>query len=173
MTDPSSEGAKSERDEAVAALFKDHRSEIIKFARGRGADDPVDTTDEAFLQLLTNWDHLHHTNKALPWMRTVVRRLTCKQFRNLERQRDLVRLLGLDLTATQVEFDLVLNEDQRAVFDAVLALSHQQCVIIVLQFWYELSITEIAQELGIQEKTVRTHNRRAIVKLRKSLGALR
>lgn len=173
MTNPPSKGAKSARDEVATEVFK-RRQEIVNIERRRGADDPQDATDEAFAQLITNWERLHDTNKALAWVRTVARRLTCKQFRDREREQNLARLLGLDLTsATQVEFELVLNEDQRAVFDAVLALSPQQRVVIVLQFWHDLTIAEIARELGIDENTVKTHNRRARAKLRKALGGLR
>lgn len=170
MTDPPDEGAKSARNEAVAGIFEEHRAGLEKFARGRGANDPEDTTDEAFLQLVIHWDQLHHTHKALAWMRTVVRRLTCKQFRDLERLQNMIRILGLDLAATQAESDLVLNEDQRAVLDAVRALSQRQRDVILLRFWFGLSVAEIAHKLSIKEKTVRTHDRRAKARLKKALG---
>lgn len=54
---------------------------------------------------------------------------------------------------------------------ALASLTDQQRTVVALHDGYEWSLSEIAQVLGLSKSSVQNHHRRAMKKLRKSLGA--
>ena len=169
-TDPASTGAAPKREQAVAALFQAHYPAMKRLAFLLGADDPEDVASEAFCQLVRNWSGLRSTDAGLPWLRSVVRNLTCRRIRRLERERKGVFLLESDpTTAPSVEYEAALQEDQRAVVNALKELPCRQREVLVLRYWGDLSEAEIATTLDIAAGTVKSHASRGMASLERTL----
>ena len=67
------------------------------------------------------------------------------------------------------ERSLIARQEMNAVWRAVSSLPQQQREIFVLRFREEMSLTEIAEVLGLQVGSVKSHLFRAINGLRKKL----
>jgi RNA polymerase sigma factor (sigma-70 family) len=71
------------------------------------------------------------------------------------------------------EDGLVLREDQRVVVAAVQHLPRQQRACVILRYYAELGIDDIASTLGISPNSVKTHLARALDALEMALGGTR
>jgi len=68
---------------------------------------------------------------------------------------------------------LLAREDVRAVWDVANQLSQQQRAVFLLRFVEEMELTEIADALGLQVGSVKTHLFRALQTVRGKLRDLR
>lgn len=64
-------------------------------------------------------------------------------------------------------------EERSALFDALQALPVQQRKVVVLRHWLGLSVRETANELGINEGTVKSHSSRGLAALEAVLAPQR
>lgn len=67
----------------------------------------------------------------------------------------------------------MLREDQRAVVAAVQRLPKQQRACVILRYYAELGIDDIASTLGISPNSVKTHLARALGALEVGLEGTR
>ena len=61
-------------------------------------------------------------------------------------------------------------EDRSGLWPALLSLSAQQCAVLVLRYFEDLTETEIATVLGCSPGAVKTHAARGLDRLRKSMS---
>jgi RNA polymerase sigma-70 factor (ECF subfamily) len=104
------------------------------------------------------------------WLATVLRNVLRQEGRAGARRtvRERTRATGADAPAAvdaAAELDL-----HRRLVERVHALDEPYRTVIVLRYLRELSPAEIARELGVPEKTVRTRIERALAALRARLG---
>ena len=69
-----------------------------------------------------------------------------------------------------MEDEITLREDQQRVIDALRELPHRQRDCIVLRYYDELGIDDIASTLGISRNSVKTHLGRGLDTLERTLG---
>jgi RNA polymerase sigma factor (sigma-70 family) len=69
-----------------------------------------------------------------------------------------------------IEDDLVLRDDQEEVIEALRDISHRQRDCLVLRYYHELGIEEIASTLGLSPNSVKTHLRRGLAALGQRLA---
>ena len=62
-------------------------------------------------------------------------------------------------------------EDRDALVRALAELSTGQRQVVVLRFWLDLSVDDVARDLGVSTGTVKSQSARALNRLRESLGA--
>jgi RNA polymerase sigma factor (sigma-70 family) len=65
----------------------------------------------------------------------------------------------------------VLRDDQQEVVDALRELPHRQRTCIVLRYYEERGIDDIAETLGISRNSVKTHLRRGMEAMEARLGS--
>ena len=75
-------------------------------------------------------------------------------------------------TIDAVADQLVRSEEHRRVIDAVRGLPARQRDCITLRYFEELSIDQIATTLGLSANSVKTHLRRAMAALDRSLAGV-
>lgn len=66
--------------------------------------------------------------------------------------------------------DVVVHEQPDIVLDAFDDLSVQQRAVTYLTYWHDLSVTQVAEILGVRDGTVRRHLARARSRLRGALS---
>lgn len=165
----------SEDTEAlVVELFRTEGRSLVRLARlfVDDRDAAEDLVQEAFLRLARHADRIDAREKAPAYLRSVVL--------NLARDHNRRGLVSLrhqsrsrreaDPIADEAGDQLVKSEEHQRVLDAVRALPTRQRDCITLRFFEECSIERISATLSLSENTVKTHLRRAMAALDRTLG---
>ena len=163
----SAEGA-IDVDALVVNLFRQEASSLVRLARlfvdDRNAAE--DLVQEAFIRLARSAHRLRDPEKAPAYLRSIVLNLARD-----DNRRGLVSLrhhLPSDDQAS-VDDQITLREDQQRVIDALRELPHRQRDCIVLRYYDELGIDDIATTLGISRNSVKTHLSRGLDSLERKL----
>lgn len=118
---------------------------------------------DAFLAAFERWDEVGRMDRPGAWVRQVVANRSASRFRRLAAEgRALVRF-GSRSEAPS------LSPDGVAVWSAIRRLSSRQAEVTVLVFYAGMSHSEVAALLNCSIETVRTHLKRAKVRLRRWL----
>ena len=89
-------------------------------------------------------------------------------------RRGLVSLrhhLPIDDRRASTEDEIELREDQQQVIEALRDLPHRQRNALVLRYYEELGIDDIAAAMGISRNSVKTHLQRGLAALEQRLGS--
>lgn len=160
-------------DRLLVDLFEREGRSLVRLARlfvdDRNAAE--DLVQEAFIRLARSAGRIHDSTKAAPYLRSIVLNLARDHNR-----RGLVSLrhrLPFEHERAEEEDRLVLRDDQREVIDALRDLPHRQRDCLVLRYYQELGIDDIAATLGISRNSVKTHLQRGLTAMESRLGATR
>ena len=143
-------------DALVVDLFHQEASSLVRLARlfvdDRNAAE--DLVQEAFIRLARGGHRIRDPAKAPAYLRSIVL--------NLARDHNRRGLVSLRHHLPQrrpaaVEDEIELREDQQQVIDALRDLPHRQRDCLVLRYYDELGIDDIAATLGISRNSVKTH----------------
>lgn len=154
----------------VVDLFEHEGQSLVRLARifvdDRNAAE--DIVQEAFIRLARAAHRIKDESKAAPYLRSIVLNLARDNNR-----RGLVSLrhhLPTDDRRASTEDEIELREDQQQVIDALRDLPHRQRNALVLRYYEELGIDDIATAMGISRNSVKTHLRRGLAALEERLG---
>ena len=158
-------------DRLLVGLFEREGRSLVRLARlfvdDRNAAE--DLVQEAFIRLARSAGRIKDEAKAAPYLRSIVLNLARDHNR-----RGLVSLrhrLPFEQERAQEEDQLVLRDDQRQILDALRDLPHRQRDCLVLRYYQELGIDDIAATLGISRNSVKTHLQRGLAAMESRLGA--
>lgn len=160
-------------DRLLVDLFEREGQSLVRLARlfvdDRNAAE--DLVQEAFIRLARSANRIRDDAKAASYLRSIVLNLARDHNR-----RGLVSLrhrLPLDAERAQEEDELVLRDDQRQILESLRDLPHRQRDCLVLRYYQELGIDDIAATLGISRNSVKTHLQRGLAAMESRLGDLR
>lgn len=125
------------------------------------ADGARDVAQEAFVQVFRHWAKVSRYDKPDAWVRRVAIRLAVKAAKRQQRLSNLEE--GADLSVSQP----VVDEELAA---AVASLPGNQRAAVVLFYFEDRPINEIAEILDCSTATVKVHLHRARKKLADRLG---
>jgi RNA polymerase sigma factor (sigma-70 family) len=143
-----------------AAFPRIHRT-VFLVLRDYGRAEEV--TQEALLKLLQNWGKVSSYEQPEAWVRRVAIRLAVRQA-GREGGR-VAREVAADRPMSGEE-----PEGDPAVAAAVAALAPRQRAAVVLHYYEDLPVLEVARILNVSESTVKQHLLRARVRLAELLG---
>ncbi len=157
-------------DRLVVRLFEQEGQSLVRLARifvdDRNAAE--DLVQEAFIRLARSAHRIKDEAKAAPYLRSIVLNLARDNNR-----RGLVSLrhhLPTDERRASTEDEIELREDQQQVIDALRELSYRQRNALVLRYYEEMGIDDIAAAMGISRNSVKTHLKRGLAALEARLG---
>lgn len=157
-------------DALVVRLFEQEGRSLVRLVRlfvdDRNAAE--DLVQEGFIRLARSAHRITDESKAAAYLRSIVLNLARDHNR-----RGLVSLrhhLPLDDRRASREDEIVLQDDQQQVIDALRELPHRQRDCIVLRYYEELGIDDIAASLGISRNSVKTHLKRGLASMERVLG---
>jgi RNA polymerase sigma-70 factor (sigma-E family) len=162
-----------DREVAVRALYEDRYAEIVRFATFLTGDVHVaeDVSQEAFVRMYAGWDRLVDADRAVAYLRATVVNLTHgRHRRRLVAERNQPAQPG---AAPSAEDDAMGRVSRSAVLEAVAALPSRQRACVVMRHWLRMTEGEIAATLDVSIGSVRTHNKRGVEALQRTLGGLR
>lgn len=152
-------------DRFIAELFREHARPLVRLAR-LFADDrnaAEDLVQEAFLRLRRALQRITHPDRAAAYLRSIV--LNLIRDHNRRGLMSLRHRPPLDEVQATVEDKVVMREDQQQVIDALGVLPPRQRDCLVLKYYLELSVAQIADTLGLSVNSVKTHMRRGMAAL--------
>jgi len=156
----------------VTTLFEREGRSLVRLA-GLFVDDrnaAEDLVQEAFIRLARSSHRINDPAKAAAYLRSIVLNLARDHNR-----RGLVSLRHHHAASTEHstgDDDIELRDDHREVIDALRALPHRQRDCVVLRYYQELGIDEIAEALGISRNSVKTHLKRGLAATETRLAAI-
>lgn len=158
-------------DEAIAALFLEHARSLVRLARFFADDRNAaeDLVQEAFLRLRRSFHRIETPDRAAAYLRSIV--LNLARDHNRRGLMSLRHRMPEEESRLSAEDRIVMREDQQQVIDAVQALPRRQRDCLVLRYYMDLSIPDIATTLRISENSVKTHLRRGMAVLESRLEA--
>jgi RNA polymerase sigma factor (sigma-70 family) len=143
-----------------AAFPRIHRT-VYLVLRDYGRAEEV--TQDAFLKLLENWRKVSSYEQPEAWVRRVAIRLAVRQADREGGRR--AREEAADRQPAQVP-----PEPDPAVAAAISSLAPRQRAAVVLHYYEDLSVLDVARVLSVSESTVKQHLHRARVRLAELLG---
>jgi len=133
------------------------------------ADDIVQV---ALTKLYVAWPQIHRSGSEDAYARRVVANAVVDESRRPWRRRELTADLTLQESAEH--FGTAGHGEQPAalpsdVVEALQMLPLMQRRVVLLRHWLDMSVSEVAIELGISEGTVKSHTSRAMARLHQLL----
>jgi RNA polymerase sigma-70 factor (sigma-E family) len=152
-------------DEEFGDFYEAHRAGVFRTAYLITADreEAHDLTQEAFVRAFQHWSEVSRHERPGAWLQTVVARLAISW-----RRRQAVRARRRPPTPTATD-DASAYEP--VVLDALKALTPAQRAVVVLRFFADRSIEDVATTLGKRPGTVKALTAQALDRLRSLLDA--
>ena len=158
-------------DALVARLFTEQGASLVRLARMfcDDRDAAEDLVQEAFIRLHRSAGSIRDLERAPAFLRSIVI--------NLARDHNRRGLMSLRHRASSMPPEAPTAPDERAVrsedvdgvLEALRSLPDRQRACLVLHYYEELSIAEIANTLHISANSVKTHCRRGLAALESRL----
>jgi RNA polymerase sigma-70 factor (ECF subfamily) len=156
--------------DAAGALFDRYWVHAWSAAYAVTADRSLadDAAQEAFQQAFRALDRFDETRPFGPWLKRIA---INRAIDHLRRQRRLAVLNDESATLHTWAVGEAADADLRlwAVADAVAALGAAKRTVVVLHYWLDLPVEEIAGALGLPVGTVASRLSRALTELRSVL----
>jgi RNA polymerase sigma-70 factor (sigma-E family) len=157
---------------AVSALYQTHAVGLIRLAvvilGDRAAAE--DVVQDAFCGLYRHWGHLADTGKAQGYVRSSVLNRCRSELRRRVRAERRVARQTAPHDAESPEVMALITEEHRAVLLALRRLPARQREALVLRFYLDLPLPEIAAAMGVTQGTVKSTTSRGLSALAQLLG---
>lgn len=164
---------------AIELLFRQYETGVFKLALSI-VDDPAEAseiTQETFVAALRAMRNYQERQSFKAWLYTIA----VNQSRSHLRRRRALE--GLQATLTRIfriEFEkqtlpeeaVIQNEKEAALWKTLSQMDDRHRIVVVLRYFHELSIRQIAEILSISEGTIHSRLHSAREKLRNALESL-
>ena len=155
--------------DVMEKIYLEYREKVFRYVRGKVAStaDAEDVTSEIFLKVLSSLGSYDEEKATLStWIYTITHNTVCNYYR--ERRK---RALSLDENAPGSCTDDVMTEIENEILKENLAialetLSEREQDIIVLYYYHEIPLRDIAIKMGITYTNAKFIKHNAIAKLR-------
>jgi RNA polymerase sigma factor (sigma-70 family) len=158
--------------ESVVRAYREHYVEVARLALllVGDPDRAEDLTDQAFARLHVRWDRVMDDDRALPFLRIAIVKLTGS--RRARRAAAAAHGRRSEAAAAQVtRDDAPCGVEHDRMVEALARLPRRQRTAIVLHDYVRLTDEEIASTMGCRVRAARAHLRRATTSLSTALGA--
>ena len=164
---------------AIERLVQTYQRDVYRLALSilDNPDDADDATQEVFLSALRGLDSFRAEASLKTWLFSITVNVCRSRLQRVKRRellkqmlQSLFRLRG-DLP--RPESEAIQNEADAALWRAVHSLDEKHRIPIVLRYYHELSVAEIAELLGIPVGTVHSRLNHARERLRSLLKEAR
>ena len=139
----------------------------LALARTGSWDAAEDLVQDAMADAQRRWEKIGRYDDPAAWARRAVLNRSSSRLRGRERERLALRRLA-GRAEHQPPAEPVFADEE--LWEAIRSLSERQMEVVLLLWFEELSVGEVALSLECGEQTVRTHWRRARARLAEALG---
>jgi len=162
-----------ESEERFRRLYSDHVRSILDYALRRTSSQ-IDALDVVADTMLVAWrriDEIPEEPESLLWLYGVARNVVANENRARRRRSRLGAKIALQLGPVAISEEQLDPGLAAHVRESMLLLSEVEREIILLSASERLAPAEIAVALDMNSNTVRTHLRRARLKIRTELAS--
>jgi RNA polymerase sigma factor (sigma-70 family) len=146
---------------AFEALFRAEAGRLVRLAHLLGAEDPEDVAQEAFCRLY-DARRRRDVEQPVPYLnRIVVNEVRSRGRRKLLADRKVLHPGAAESADEQV----VRNESVRGLLRALDRLAPRQREALVLRYWLDLPLAEIADAMQVRTGTVKSLVSRGLARL--------
>ena len=157
------------KTDVMEKIHLEYREKVFRYVRGKVAStaDAEDVTSEIFLRVQTSLDSYDEEKSTLStWIYTITHNAVCNYYREVSK-----RALHLDDNALFSNTDDVMDEIENEILKENLAialetLTEREQDIIVLYYYHEIPLRDIAIKMGITYTNAKFIKHQAIGKLR-------
>lgn len=161
---------------AIETLIRTYESRLYRLALSM-LDDPAEAdeaTQDAFIRAVRRLNTYRGEASFATWLYAItlnVCRGRLRQRRARERLAQVWRALRLAEKTAEPHTEQVAigREAERAVWQALQQLNGNQREVIILRYYHDLRLDDIAHVTGVSERTVRTRLKQAHEQLRERL----
>ena len=159
--------------EYIAELFHQHSASVYRTAffltKSRILAD--DITQETFIQIIRKF-HLYDSSKPIePWIYKITVNIT----RNMIRKQKLLGFVGKkSITPPEelVEPAVLRKESNSELWKEITQLPQKSKEVVILHFYAELTLSEVAKVLGIPLGTCKSRLHYALTRLRETKSTI-
>lgn len=154
----------SSRDAAIAALFRDHYTRLVRLAFVMTSDAGLaeELAQEAFVRCHQSWRQIREEESAPAYLRATVVNLARSSLRR--------RLLEARHRSSSKPLDAASGQERLDFIRALQTLPAKQRACIALRYYEDLSEADTAKALGVSVGTVKSQTHRALARLKELLG---
>jgi RNA polymerase sigma factor (sigma-70 family) len=155
---------------AFENLYRAEFPVMFRLATLLGAADPEGIAQEALVRLHSRWSSLADPKRAGGYVRTTVVNL-CRSAARHDAVAARYEAVQAPLDRAPSAEAVALQEvSDRALLDALGALSRRHREALVLRFWLDLPESEMAEAMGCSTGSVKSHVSRGLSALRAALA---
>lgn len=145
--------------EAFEELMEQYRPKALRAAyliSGNYADSE-DIVQETFVGCYLNRKKLKNPGAFQSWFYRILSRNAWRICRRAKKEQPSEEIIPQETAAPgEILKTVVLKEEETALYEAVLKLPVKQRTVIILYYYNEMSVKEIAQVCGCMEGTVKS-----------------
>jgi RNA polymerase sigma-70 factor (sigma-E family) len=132
---------------------------LVRLATLLGADDPEDVVQEAFCKLYAAWHRIRDAH-PLPYLhRIVTNEVRSRHRRQLTAWRHAP---PPEPPLGSAEETVIVRAEHRLLLEALARLPHRRREALVLRYWLDLTIPQIADVMGVSNGTVKAQLSRSL-----------
>ncbi len=154
-------------EDRFTRLFFGHAARLVRLAVLLGADDAEDVVQEAYLKVYSARARL--TDAEDDTVR-YLNRTVVNEVRDRYRRADVTRRKAHLTLSGQSAHAPWEASDRVAIIDGLRALPIRQREALVLRYWLDLPLAEVAHVMGVRTGTAKSHVSRGLDALRLGLA---
>ena len=166
---------------AVEQLVRDYQPQLFRLALSilddgsqNGSADAQEVTQDALLAALRSLDSYRGDAKLSTWLYSITLNLCRNRLRSRQRRKRIHSIIErlttpIDSPASQPENVLIQKQTDLNLFDIVQSLNEKHRLPVILRYYQDCPIPEIAQILDIPEGTVHSRLNTARKKIRNQI----
>ena len=151
----------------LAELYDKYREEILLYVYSlcHSMEAAEDITQEVFVKAILSLSDHHENFRA--WLYTVARNLTYNDTRkNVNKAKAVEKMNRLPAAEPDISEKVVMKEQYKELYAAIGKLHGQYREILILQYFSNMQLKEVAEVLGITQGNARILAHRARRKLK-------
>ena len=157
------------KTDVMEKIYLEYREKVLRYVRKRvhNEADAEDVTSDIFLKVLSSLDSYDEEKSTLStWIYTITHNAVCNYYREQSK-----RAFSLDENALYSDTDDVMTEIENEILKENLAIALETLTvreqdIIVLYYYHEIPLRDIAVKMGITYTNAKFIKHQAISKLR-------
>ncbi|HSV40538.1 MAG TPA: sigma-70 family RNA polymerase sigma factor [Nocardioidaceae bacterium] len=155
-------------EDRFSLLFMAQAERLVRLAALLGAYDAEDAVQEAFCKVFAARSRIRGSDEELAayLTRAVVNQVRDRHRRTLVARRSAHLLASSDATVSGLD-----SSERDAVVQAVAALPDRQREAVVLRYWLDLSLAQVAEAMGTRLGTAKSHVSRGLAAVESTLDA--
>lgn len=148
-------------------IYQQYQNKVLRYLQGKVNDSYLaeDLCADVFLKVYEKLDTFDETKASIStWIFTVARNTLTDYFRTRRVHEEIPEDLS---EGSSIEEDLCNNEQLETLADALQSLDERERDIIIFHYYNHITLTEIAERIGISYAYVKVLHNKALSKMKK------